>query len=220
MHHPDLLLGSRIPPDLSAQIRLSLERAGFLVGWKEADLRIDPTFFQPTKKPRQMLEEIVQSLVRAGMRFLGALKALFTPPNPPVRRRHRKRPRCYVRAKPHRRNTRVHMVQAKRCRLDLSPDGKIPWLRASRKDCYALRAAEECWYLGLRAERPNPREYEHVPARRRKKEVRRLRKYRRTEECAGGVSGDRIVGGRERGPELLFSAGTQIFPGAQHGAAR
>ena len=74
-------------------------------------------------------------------------------------------------------NTRVRMVQAKRKRLDLSPDGRCCDLR-SCKASYAFRREEERYYAGLRADLPKRADYVHVPARRRKKEARHQLKWK------------------------------------------
>lgn len=84
-----------------------------------------------------------------------------------------KRERAHVHAQPRPRNTRVRMVQAKRKALGLSQDGKCCGLR-TRKASYAFRKEEqwlyETWWLRL-----DPRTFEHVPARRRKKDARQQR---------------------------------------------
>jgi hypothetical protein len=105
----------------------------------------------------------LQAWARRMWRFLSrALRAIF---RLCPRRRRRPRPR----------NTRVRMVQAKRKQLDLSPDGKCCGLR-SRRASYAFRREEQRDAAGLRQAPPNPRDFERVPARRRKKEIRESRR--------------------------------------------
>lgn len=85
---------------------------------------------------------------------------------------------------PHRRprNRRVQMVQAKRKRLFLSPDGKC--LDLGRRESYAYRLAEEAFYRRLDAgeDASSPRLADfrrHVPARRKRKIETERRRRRR-----------------------------------------
>lgn len=82
------------------------------------------------------------------------------------------------RSKPHAchrpRNTRVRLVQARRKAMGLSQDGKCCGLR-SRKASYAFRLAEQRfydYYLIPGIIPPRVRDFEHVPARRRKRDTR------------------------------------------------
>lgn len=84
-------------------------------------------------------------------------------------------------ARPRPRNSRVQRVQAKRKHLGLSQDGKCCGFR-SRKASYAFRQAEERFYQQGHHEwtpgGPSARDYEHVPARRRKREARRQLRWK------------------------------------------
>lgn len=76
---------------------------------------------------------------------------------------------CLSRHRP--RNTRIQGVQAKRKALDLDLDGKCCPLR-TRKGSLAYRQAVEAWIVGRRADIPRAREFEHKPARVRRKEAK------------------------------------------------
>lgn len=155
-----------LPPDLSVQITAALDHAR---STPVAEWQTDPTFGELLadlfRRINEALRPLVQFFQRVAKQITEALRFLLAPPNSPVRRH--KRPR----------NTRVRMVQAKRKRLDLSPDGKCCGLR-SRKASYAFRLEEQRYYAGLRADLPNPRDFGHIPARRRKKEARRQLKWK------------------------------------------
>jgi hypothetical protein len=88
---------------------------------------------------------------------------------------------CFDDGKPHARprprNTRIQRVQATRKQLNLNQDGKYPTLR-SRKASYAFAYEVERWCEMKRETPPRPRDFEHVPARRRKREARRQLKWK------------------------------------------
>lgn len=77
------------------------------------------------------------------------------------------------RSLPRPRNSRVRMVQARRKGMGLSQDGKCCGLR-SRKASYSFRMAEQRYYdyyLTPGIIPPRARDFEHVPARRRKRDA-------------------------------------------------
>lgn len=196
-----------IQPDLSAQIRAALAH---VQNTPAPVWQADPVFGKVLEDlGRQINETLIQPVVQAFRRIAKqvaeAIKAFLTFRNPPKRRR------------PRRRNTRVQMVQAKRKRLFLDQDGKCCGLR-SRKASYALRLEEERFLAGLRADLPRLCDFEHVPARRRRKEARRHLKWKPIQLsdkdllCAGGFIPQSTWWGKDSGPELVWPA-ADWFPG-------
>jgi hypothetical protein len=103
------------------------------------------------------------ALTRAFQHIARVVQRLFSDVRPHARRRPR--------------NTRVQMVQAKRLRLNLDQDGKYPTLR-SRKASYVFAYEVERWCEQKRETPLQPRDFEHRPARRRKREARRQLKWK------------------------------------------
>lgn len=74
-------------------------------------------------------------------------------------------------------NTRIQRVQAKRKALDLDINGKCAPMR-TRRASLAYRLAVEEWIVGKRSVMPRRAEFEHKPARVRRKEARRQMRWK------------------------------------------
>lgn len=135
----------------------STDLARSLDAWVRLKQQLIDDFFKPTWQAIQAV------IARAFQQLVRAWHECFSDGKPHARRRPR--------------NSRVQRVQAKRERLNLSQDGKYPTLR-SRKASYTLAHEVERWCEQKRETRPNLRDFEHVPARRRKRKARRQLKWK------------------------------------------
>lgn len=153
---PDLPLISLIPSPLPALVPAQIP---------------EDTAFQLRRRIEDIMTPIADALGAMARRFFSWLdrhvQKLFSDDKPHTR----KRPR----------NTRVQMVQAKRKRLNLDQDGKYPGLR-SRKASYAFAMEVERWCLNQRDDIPRHADFDHVPARRRRRDARRVLRWRSTSD--------------------------------------